>query len=260
MIVNKLTIKGFSIPEMRRAIRCFMAVQMLYCNIQLKLLSLFYAVPGANNMTVIIDDKDIRIERLILSAYEANCYIVVCQKTSDSLVVDAPADASAIIKAMQDTTPKYILLTHDHYDHTGTLVSLRSRLKVPLAAHTDVSLKSPPEIILNDGDILDLGKLKINILHTPGHTINSLCFKIGKYLIAGDTIFPGGPGKTWAPGDFKQIIKSITEKILTLPDDTAIYPGHGEGTTVKKAKEEYAVFASRSHAADLYGDVTWLSS
>jgi hydroxyacylglutathione hydrolase len=213
-------------------------------------------------MTTIVNEKDIRIERLVLSPYETNCYILVCQKTRDSLVVDAPADANRIIDALQGTRPRYILLTHDHYDHTGTLVSLRSRLKVPLAAHPAdaADLKTPPEIVLKDDDTLTLGNLKIAALHTPGHTPGSLCFKTGKYLIAGDTIFPGGPGKTWSPGDFKKIIASITGKILTLPDDTEIYPGHGDGTTVKKSKEEYAAFAARPHPDNLCGDVLWLTA
>jgi hydroxyacylglutathione hydrolase len=213
-------------------------------------------------MIRIVNDKDILIERLVLGPYETNCYIVVCQETQQSLVVDAPADATKIIDTLQGTQPRYILLTHDHYDHTGTLASLRSRLKVPLAAHPADSstLKTPPEISLKDGDIMTLGNLKIAVLHTPGHTPGSLCLKIGKHLIAGDTIFPGGPGKTWSPGDFRKIIASITGKILTLPDDTIIYPGHGDGTTVKKSKEEYAAFASRQHPGDLCGDVLWLSA
>jgi len=213
-------------------------------------------------MPVMVDEKDIRIERLILSPYETNCYIVVCKKTRQSLVVDAPADASSIIETLKGTEPKYILLTHDHYDHTGTLASLRSRLKVPLAAHAadSAALKTPPEISLADGDTITLGNLKVTALHTPGHTPGSLCFKIGKYLIAGDTIFPGGPGHTESPDDFRQIVTAITGKILTLPDDTVIYPGHGEGTTVNKSKEEYAAFALRKHLKDLCGDVLWLSA
>jgi hydroxyacylglutathione hydrolase len=213
-------------------------------------------------MAIIIDEKDIRIERLVLSPYETNCYIVECKKTQNSLVADAPADASSIIAALQGTIPRYILLTHDHYDHTGTLTSLRTRLKVPLAAHTAdaASLKTPPEIIANDGDLINLGKLKVEVMHTPGHTPGSLCYKIGKYLIGGDTVFPGGPGHTESPEEFRQITESIANKILTLPDDTVILPGHGNSTTVKKSREEYAVFKSRKHAGDLCGDVLWLSS
>ncbi len=213
-------------------------------------------------MTIMFDEKEFLIERLALGPYETNCYTVVCKKTQHSLVVDAPADADSIINVLQSTAPQYILLTHNHFDHTGALASLRTSLKVPLAAHTADSsmLKPPPEISLKDGDTVSLGQYNIEVLHTPGHTPGSLCFKIGKHLIAGDTIFPGGPGKTHSPESFKEIIKSITDKILTLADDIAIYPGHGDSTTVKKSKEEYAIFTSRKHSDDLCGDVLWLSA
>jgi len=213
-------------------------------------------------MTAIVNDSLVRVEKLTLGPYETNAYIVVCNRTLESLVIDAPAGASEIISAVQGTQPRYILLTHDHYDHTGVMTSLRSRLRVPLATHEASSwqLKTLPEIFLKDGDSLDLGKLKVAVLHTPGHTPGSLCFKVGKYLFAGDTIFPGGPGHTDSPGDFKQILESITGKIFSLPDDIVILPGHGEATTVAKAKTEYAVFVSRPHYPELYGDVLWASA
>jgi len=211
---------------------------------------------------VIVNNDALRIERLTLGPYETNAYIVVCKRTGESLVVDAPARASEIIASLKGTKPRYILLTHDHYDHTGVIISLRSRLKVPLATHLEntFQLKTPAEILLKDGDSLPFGNLKIEVLHTPGHTPGSICFRIGKYLFAGDTIFPGGPGHTEMPDDFQRILASITEKIFRLPDDTMIFPGHGDGTTVKKAKEQYAVFASHPHNPDLFGDVTWQSS
>src|SRR4030043_1328049 len=106
-----------------------------------------------------INDNAIRIDKLTLGPYETNAYIVFCHKTGESLVVDAPARASEIIESISGTQPRYIMLTHDHYDHTGVLVSLRSRLRVPLATHAGSSyqLKTPPEISLNDGDSLLLG-------------------------------------------------------------------------------------------------------
>jgi hydroxyacylglutathione hydrolase len=213
-------------------------------------------------MSIVVNEKDIRIKRMELGPYGTNSYIVICGKTGESLVVDAPADAAEIIEGLSGTLPRYILLTHDHFDHTGALSELRSRLKVPLATHPENSfrLNTPPEIILNDGSTFSLGNFTVEVLHTPGHTPGSLCFKIGQYLIAGDTIFPGGPGKTNAPDDFRQILASITKKIFALPDDTVIYPGHGPETTVGKAKAEYAVFASRPSRPDLCGDVLWLSS
>jgi glyoxylase-like metal-dependent hydrolase (beta-lactamase superfamily II) len=139
------------------------------------------------------------------------------------------------------------------------ITSLRASLKVPLATHelSSFQLKTPPEILLKGGETLLLGKLKIEVLFTPGHTPGGLCFRVGKYLLAGDTLFPGGPGHTESPEDFKQILDSLTNEIYSLPDETLVLPGHGDGTTIKKSKDEYGVFASKPHG-ELYGDVTWL--
>jgi len=213
-------------------------------------------------MVVVAKDDAIQIERLELGPFGTNAYIVICQKTRDSVLIDAPAEASTIMDRLKSTNPKYILLTHNHMDHIGALAELQARLKVPLAAHAlDAgNLPSPPEMLLSDSDTVSFGNLKFEVLHTPGHTPGSLCFKVGCYLISGDTIFPGGPGKTRSPADFKQIIKSITEKLFVLPDDTQIYPGHGDSTVLKKEKDEFAVFSSRVHNPNLCGDVLWLSS
>jgi len=213
-------------------------------------------------MTIVAEDDAIQIERLELGTFGTNAYIVICQETRDSVLIDAPAEVNIIMDRLKSTNPRYILLTHNHMDHIGALAELRTRLKVPLAAHAlDArSLPSPPEMLLSDGDTVSFGNLKFEVLHTPGHTPDSLCFKVGRYLISGDTIFPGGPGKTGSPAALRQIIKSITEKVFILPDDTQIYPGHGNSTVLKNEKEEFAVFASRSHNPDLCGDVLWLSS
>ncbi|MFC2072582.1 MBL fold metallo-hydrolase [Chloroflexota bacterium] len=213
-------------------------------------------------MVIVAKDDDTQIERLELGPFGTNAYIVVCQKTRDSLLIDTPAEASTIMEKLKGTNPKYILLTHNHMDHLGALAELYSRLKVPLAAHAldTGNLPSTPEMLLSDGDTILLGNLKFEVLHTPGHTPGGLCFKAGRYLMSGDTIFNAGPGKTRSPDALRQIIKSITEKIFVLPDDTQIYPGHGDSTVLKKEKDEFAVFSSRPHDPNLCGDVLWLSS
>jgi len=211
-------------------------------------------------MTIVAEDNAIRVEKLELGPFGTNAYIVTHRRTQDSALIDAPAEANIIKDKLKNTTPQYILLTHNHMDHIGALAQLRAELKVPLAAHAFDARKltSPPEILLNNGDTVWLGELKFTVLHTPGHTPGSLCFRVGRYLISGDTIFPGGPGRTSSPDDFKQIIKSITEKIFVLPDDTQIYPGHGNSTVLKNEKEEFAVFTSRPHEPNLCGEVLWL--
>ena len=213
-------------------------------------------------MTIIADDKSIRIEKLQLGPWGTNCYIVVCPATRDSLVVDAPANAEEIIKRLGNTNPRFILLTHSHMDHTGALSALRTRLKVPLAAHVEDSslLAPPPELFLNDGDKLTLGNLELKVLHTCGHTPGGLCFKTAHYLFSGDTLFPGGPGRTSSPRSFRLLIASLESKIFTLPGDTSILPGHGEITQLEKELEEFRVFCSREHRPDLCGDVLWMKS
>jgi glyoxylase-like metal-dependent hydrolase (beta-lactamase superfamily II) len=142
------------------------------------------------------------------------------------------------------------------------LVRLKAKLGVPLAAHEldAAGLPVAPDIFLKDGDSVKVGELELKVLHLPGHSTGAVGFLIGDYLISGDTLFPGGPGATWAPDEFRQLLETITTRIYALPDETIVLPGHGEGTTIGRSKAEYAVFAAREHGPDLYGDVLWESS
>ena len=213
-------------------------------------------------MTEVARDEKIQIEKIETSLFGTNAYIVVCRTIQDSVLIDAPGESLKILERLKETNPKYILITHSHMDHTGALQELIARLNIPVAAHPSDAQRLPVscDVSLNDGDVISFGKVKLKVLHTPGHTPGSVCFLKDKYLLSGDTIFPGGPGKTNTPEAFKQIIESLKEKILTLPDDVLIFPGHGESTVLKKEKEEFAVFSSSSHSPNLFGDVLWLQS
>jgi glyoxylase-like metal-dependent hydrolase (beta-lactamase superfamily II) len=212
-------------------------------------------------MTTVVKDERIQIDRLALGPFGTNSYILICQQTNESVVVDAPGETGMVVERLKETRPKYILMTHDHFDHIGGLVELKSALEVPVAAHladaNDLPLE--PDLLLNDKDEISMGAIKLRVLHTPGHTPGSLCFLTDGFLIAGDTLFPGGPGRTGSPDDFRQIIDSVTQKLFELPESTQVYPGHGEATTIKEAKQQYKVFSARPHNSNLCGDVVWVS-
>jgi len=213
-------------------------------------------------MTNVIKDDRIQIEKIELGPFGTNAYILVCRNTGESVVVDAPADAGKILALLKGTRPKYILITHNHMDHTGALAELKSTLDLPVAAHADDagSLPVSADQLLNDGDVISFGDIKLSVLHTPGHTPGSICFLAGSYLIAGDTLFPDGPGSTGTPADFKRILDSVTGKIFVLADDTQIFPGHGNSTTLLKERKAFEVFSARSHEPNLCGDVLWASA
>ena len=118
----------------------------------------------------------------------------------------------------------------------------------------------PPDRIdvpLADGLELTVGNVPVRAIHTPGHTPGSVCFLVGRYLIAGDTLFPGGPGHSDTPEDLQQMIRSIVQRLYVLPNETLVLPGHGDGTTIGASRREYAAFAAHPHPPDLCGDVLW---
>ncbi len=202
-----------------------------------------------------------KIKRLILGSFSTNAYIVTCLKTGECILIDAPAQAELIEEELKARKFRYLLLAHNHLDHIGALREFQLK-DFLLAAHPFDSdgLPYSVDIMLNEGDLINFGNICVEVLYTPGHTRGSLCFKIGKTLLAGDTIFDGGPGRTGSPEAFRQIILSLEKKIFILPDDTRIFPGHGKLTFIKKEKEEYKIFASKPHYTHLCGDVVWLQS
>ena len=213
-------------------------------------------------MTTVVKDDRIQIDKLELGPFGTNAYVLTCRNTNESVVVDAPADAGKILDLLKGTRPKYILITHNHMDHTGALAELKAALDLPVAAHADDagSLPVSADQLLNDGDVISFGRIDLSVLHTPGHTPGSICFLSGSILIAGDTLFPGGPGRTGSPADLASILESLSGKIFILPDDTQVFPGHGNSTILEKERPGYEDFRARSHDPNLCGDVLWASS
>ena len=208
---------------------------------------------------IVFDNHYLRVMVRELGPYETNCYVVVRHETGESILIDFPDEPDTIISMLHDTSPLCMILTHNHMDHTGALPDIKSRLDIPLIAHAaDTPLPGvEPDIIVSQDDIFRYGKHEFSILHTPGHTPGSICVNFSDVLISGDTLFPGGPGRTETPEDFRAIITSIKEKLLILPDNTILLPGHGPGTTIGNCRKEYEAFCKREHDPDLCGDVLW---
>ena len=207
-------------------------------------------------------DAEVKITKINMGPYNNNGYIVICPDTNEGIIIDTPAEPEKLLGAIGDVQIKSILITHKHQDHLLGFDEITGAVQVPVGIGTDDAdgLPRPPQIDLKDGMVIKFGNQEMTVLDTPGHTEGATCFLIGKHLFSGDTLFPGGPGKTRSPEAFQQVVDSITKKLLVLPDDTAVYPGHGDDTTIGDARRRHADFASRDHPADLSGDVDWLKS
>ena len=208
-------------------------------------------------------DGEIRITKIAeMGPISNNGYIVVCPETNEGVIIDTPAEPEKILNAIGDVKITSILITHRHGDHTAGFDTITSGVGAPVGIGTeDISgLPRQPELDLKDGDVVKFGNRELQVLATPGHTEGGRCFLYGKHLFSGDTLFPGGPGKSDSPAAFRQLLDSITGKLLPLPDDTAVYPGHGLDTSIGDTRREYQDFASRSHPPELFGDVAWLGS
>lgn len=176
-----------------------------------------------------------RVTKLTLGPLANNVYILTAEGRNESVIIDASFDADKIAEAATGMTVRAILLTHGDHDHIDALDALKERFDVPVAIHpADAErLASPPDILLHEGGLISVGDEELRVLHTPGHTPGSVCFHLVGTLIAGDTLFPGGPGATHDnAAHFAQIIGSIRDKLFLMPDETLVRPGHGDDTTI----------------------------
>ncbi|HNS05834.1 MAG TPA: MBL fold metallo-hydrolase [Candidatus Saccharicenans sp.] len=195
---------------------------------------------------------------VIVGPLETNCYLFFCSQTRECAVIDPGAEAEKIFEAISslDLKPIIILNTHGHVDHTGANLDLKERYQIPIALHPgDLPLLEEylqlelglmlgarpapaPDHLLADGEKIAVGESFLQVIHSPGHSPGSVCFYTDRLLFAGDTLFSGGVGRTDLPGgSWKDLAHSLKARVMTLPDETVVLPGHGPKTTIGEERE-----------------------
>ena len=192
------------------------------------------------------------LRKLVVGPFASNCYIVGSESSKEGMIIDPGDEAEVILRNVKDLELEIrsIVLTHGHIDHIGALKEVKEATGAEVAIHTDEakSLQRqssstllglayptplPPDRLLQDGDSMDIGDLHFSVLHTPGHSPGGICLLEKGVIFSGDTLFNFGIGRYDLPGgSYSQLMNSIHTKLMTLPDNTTVYPGHGPDTTI----------------------------
>ena len=192
------------------------------------------------------------LKKLLVGPLASNCYIVGSEATKEGMIIDPADEADEILQSVKESGLKIslIVLTHGHPDHVGALKEIKEATGAEIAVHTDDAeslqqpflgslfglvypVPPPPDRLLKGGDSIDIGDLHFGVLHTPGHTPGGICLLGHGVLFSGDTLFNYGIGRYDLPGgDYNQLMDSLQTKLMGLPDDTIVYPGHGPETTI----------------------------
>ncbi len=199
------------------------------------------------------------LRSLTTGPLDVNCYLVWCGSTGRAVVVDPGGDPSLILSAVRKERLEVTMLlaTHGHFDHVGGVARLAAELGAPFSLHRDdlpvlhqgelhaahwgMPYERPPspETLLRGGEELPIGRLRARVLHTPGHSPGGICLHLPGHVLTGDSLFAGSIGRTDLPGgSFEVLVSSIRKKLLTLPDETLVHPGHGPGSSIAAERAE----------------------
>lgn len=197
----------------------------------------------------------------VVGPWSLNAYALLCPETGESLLVDSGEDPPALHRMLMGTKPRGILVTHCHADHIGALHAMRTALNVPVLAYPGTSSRSASisaDRWIADGECLSVGIHRAHVVHAPGHTDDQVCLDVqnSPIMIVGDMIFEGGPGKTWSPSDFRTTLKTLERKVLSWPDSTICYPGHGPSFCLGDKRKAIETFIRQDHK-NFFGDATW---
>ncbi len=175
------------------------------------------------------------IQKVHVGAKDTNCYLVTCTETRETVVIDPGDDPAKIQQQMGTLTVRWIVFTHAHPGHVGAKDALKAATEAPTAMHladATANLKSADRYLVT-GDSLPFGTFTLEVLATPGHSPGGLSFKVGNHLFTGDTLMAGRIGRVDLPGSSpQQLAMSLHAGLMTLPDNTVVYPGHGPNTTI----------------------------
>jgi len=223
-------------------------------------------------LSLVFTGKYWTIQRFV-SGFANNAFLITCTRTNHAVIIDTPAEPVELVLAALKTTVGAILITHGHRDHVegyGFVAdSIQPADGVGIGTYDRNSLPSsaPSTLDVATNQIFSTGDISLRAMATPGHTSGSTCYVLATpessaagepaHVFTGDTLFPGGPGKSSSHTALKQILESLESNIFTLPEQTSVLPGHGEFTTIGESKREYSAFAARPLDPELMGDVTW---
>jgi glyoxylase-like metal-dependent hydrolase (beta-lactamase superfamily II) len=180
-------------------------------------------------------DADVEVHKTVVGPMDNNVFIVRCRSTGDAVLIDAANEHELLLELCQDLGVRRVIETHGHWDHIQAVPALRDAGYSVGVTAADASMLPSYDEIVDDDTVVAVGRVRLHTIATPGHTPGSICYRLEgtPLLFSGDTLFPGGPGNTKFPGgDFPTIIRSIEDRLLGLPPETIVLPGHGDDTTI----------------------------